>query len=184
MLSNLDILEEIKDGRIEILPHPTTKQIQPASIDLRLGNSFVVYKPFIRGGQFVQDVHEPVDDRIATKVVADSEFVLGPQEFALATTVETIGVPANMLARVDGRSSMGRLGLAIHVTAGFIDPGFKGEITLELYNHSPNSLRLHTGMRICQVCFMRLETPTDIPYSGKYNQQKGAQVSRINEDFS
>lgn len=173
-LSDADYRREF-GKELQIVPAPDESQMQPASIDLRLGDEFVTF----RSEGSVLDVTRAVDD---VEFELGDMFVLRPGAFVLATTIETVTLGSSLLARVEGRSSLGRLGLAVHITAGFIDPGFSGKITLELYNHNPNSLRLRKGMRICQIVFGRLESPCLRPYAGKYQNQFRVEPSRLYED--
>jgi dCTP deaminase len=135
-------------------------------------------------------VREPVDD--LTELVAISEeepFVLQPGVFCLATTLETIALPDDIVARVDGRSSLGRLGLLVHATAGYVDPGWTGKLTLELSNQSQMPIALYYGTRVAQISFLRLSSPVDRPYGSpglgsKYQGQTGPTPSRISEDLA
>ncbi len=178
-LSDEDYIAELERGTISIEPPPEKDQLQPASIDLRLGSTFVRYKR-----ERTIDLRTGVPESMIEEYAGMELFCLEAGEFALATTRETVSIPDHMLARVEGRSSLGRLGLAVHITAGFIDPGFSGQITLELYNHQINPLVLRPGMRICQIVFAELRQPTRNPYCGKYQLQYGAQPSRIEQDFN
>jgi dCTP deaminase len=178
-LSDEDYIIEIARGSIVIEPPPKAEQLQPASIDLRLGHTFIRYG---RRDQAI-DVRTGVPESLIEEYAGMELFCLEAGEFALATTQETVTIPNHLLARVEGRSSLGRLGLAVHITAGFIDPGFSGQITLELYNHQSNPLVLWPNMRICQIVFSELRRPARNPYRGKYQLQYGAQPSRIEQDF-
>lgn len=155
-------------------------QIQPASFDFRLGSSFKCFKN--------------LDDSSTSKLISldcanemeemtTNYYILGPGEFVLGTTMEAFNLPDDMTAFVEGRSSVGRLGLFVQ-NAGWVDPGFSGEITLELYNASPYSIRLDAGRRIGQLVFAMTGTPVENPYRGKYQGQKGATSSRIYLDGS
>lgn len=175
-LSDADYRREF-GKELQIVPAPDESQMQPASIDLRLGDEFLTF----RSDGSVLDVSRAGLDDVAFEVRGDS-FVLRPGAFVLATTIETVTLGSSLLARVEGRSSLGRLGLAVHITAGFIDPGFSGKITLELYNHNPNSIRLCKGMRICQIVFGRLESSCLRPYAGKYQNQSRVEPSRLYAD--
>lgn len=147
--------------------------IQPASYDFRLGNTFKIP---IKTDQVI----DPISDKSVHKyssLLADT-FVIEPHSFVLATTMERVILPDNITAFVEGRSSIGRLGLFIQ-NAGWVDPGFDGHITLELFNASPNSISLKSGMRIAQCVFCMTDIPVEIPYSGKYQNQVEATESRI-----
>lgn len=185
VLSDRTIREEIEKDRIVIDPLEDSA-VQPASVDLRLSGSFRVFrstsKPFI-------DVREPVDDLTELiEIPAEEPFVIQPGTFFLGSTLETITLPDDIVGRVDGKSSLGRLGLLVHATAGFIDPGWTGRLTLELSNQSQMPIALYREMRIAQISFLRLSTPVDRPYGSpdlgsKYQGQTGPTPSRIAEEF-
>lgn len=135
--------------------------LQPASMDLTLGNEFIAN---------------------GTKHVVEDGYALAPREFILATTYEAVYVPNGYAARVEGRSSWGRKGLLVHATAGFVDPGFRGQITLELYNLSPETMRLKVGERLCQITYLQMTSCADRPYGdprlgSHYQMQTGATPS-------
>ncbi len=187
ILSDRDIHARLAAGdlRIEPLADPEL-QIQPASIDLRLDHTFVTYRlphvPCIdpRDVQTVQEYTEAI-------AIAEGEaFVLQPGEFALGSTIESVRVPHDLVARVEGRSSIGRLAVVVHATAGFIDPGFEGQITLELSNLGRCAVKLYPGMRISQVVLHRLTSPAERPYGpergSKYQGQVGPVPSRLPKD--
>lgn len=162
VLSDSDMERMLASGELQVrgISDPLV-QIQPSSIDLRLGKIFLRPKRH----------DEPVDPLNTTQLFdtvdaskGERSIVIHPREFLLGATVEHVTVPNDLLGRVDGRSSLGRHGLVIHVTAGFIDSGFSGNITLELFNAGVNSLRLTPGMRICQISFERLSSPVRRPY--------------------
>ncbi len=154
------------------------KQIQPSSVDLRLGNDFLIYPEEID----ILDVKNPDLGNQLKKVVADDEgFVIQPKHFILATTREYIKLPDYLTAFVEGRSSLGRLGLFIE-NAGWVDAGFEGQITLEFYNANSRPLKIYPGMRICQLVFAKMEEPAEKPYRGKYQGQRGTTASRIYMD--
>jgi dCTP deaminase len=145
-----------------ITPAPHNTQIQPASVDLTLGNTFITYAP---GVQTV-DSRVPCNDGIVW--ICDC-FTLLSGQFILATTHESVKIPNTMVGRVEGRSSLGRLGLAVHITAGYLDPGFEGKITLEIYNHFPRPVAIFAGQRICQLTFLELDGFGE--YRGAYQGQ-------------
>ncbi len=155
ILSDKDIKEALKKGQISIEPLLDAElQIQPSSVDLRLGNEFRLFKyvemPFIDPRNKANTSFEITELRS----IKDGErFIVHPGDFLLGTTLEYIKVPADMVARLEGRSSMGRLGLIIHSTAGYIDPGFEGKITLEISNLGKMPVALYAKMRICQIVF-------------------------------
>lgn len=148
-------------------------QIQPASVDIRLGTSF----KYIKDKNKINSINKN-DFKYDEVASTENGVLLGPKEFCLATTKEYIDLPDNLTAFIEGRSSIGRLGLFIQ-NAGWIDPGFHGEITLELFNATNNYIRLIPGTRIGQIIFMKLDKPCCQKYNGKYNGQKGATISRI-----
>ena len=187
ILSDRDIRSRLERGDLQIAPLQDRElQIQPASVDLRLGNEFIVYKP----GQIAcLDPRDPATLTAATETVAvaaDSAFILHPGEFALGSTVERVAIPRDLVARVDGRSSVGRLAVVVHATAGFIDPGFAGQITLELSNLGRIPVRLYPGMRIAQIVLHQLTSAAERPYGSergsRYQEQIGPQASRLRLD--
>jgi len=189
VLSDGEIREAFDEGHILIEPEPDWgTQLQPASLDLRIGRSFRSYKLGMPTERRVIDLREgQADDFMHGYTLEDGErFVLDPRpaatSFALATTIERVTVPLGMVARVDGRSSYGRLGLMVHSTAGFIDPGFSGQVTLELGNIGRWPIALHPGDRICQVSFHRLGRAARKGYEGKYQGQTGATPSKAHLD--
>lgn len=185
VLSDRTIKEQLAAGRI-VIESLDEDAIQPASVDLRLDNAFRIFKVTAR--PFV-DVREPVDDLTElVTITAERPFILQPGAFCLATTLETITLPDDIVARVDGRSSLGRLGLLVHATAGYVDPGWTGKLTLELANQSQMPIALYYGMRVAQISFLRLSSAVDRPYGtpglgSKYQGQTGPTPSRVSEDF-
>ena len=177
ILSDKTILEKIKQKEITITPNPTMEQIQPSSIDLRLGNEFLL--PHI-------DV--PIDVKNGSphyEKVNCNILQLPPKSFVLGTTIEKIRLPPNLIGRVEGRSSIGRLGVAIHITAGFIDPSFEGQITLEIANLSNSTIYLYENMRICQIVFEEIDSVPNRVYGeagNKYQNQEGVTGSMIYYD--
>lgn len=185
VLSDRTIKEALAARRLRIDPLDEDA-IQPASVDLRLDSAFRVLKTTSR--PFV-DVREPVDDLTELVTIGgDEPFVVQPGAFCLGSTLEVITLPNDIVARVDGKSSLGRLGLLVHATAGYIDPGWTGKLTLELSNQSQMPIALYYGMRIAQISFYRLTTPVDRPYGSeglgsKYQGQTGPTPSRISDEF-
>ncbi len=185
VLSDRTIKEQLASGRLGIDPLDR-EAIQPASVDLRLDRSFRVFRSTAR--PFV-DVREPVEDLTELVEIRDGEpFVIQPASFCLGSTIETVTLPDDIVARVDGKSSLGRLGLLVHATAGYVDPGWTGRLTLELSNQSQMPIALYYGMRIAQVSFLQLTTPVDRPYGSpelgsKYQGQTGPTASRISREF-
>ncbi len=184
ILSDRSIKEEMAAGRIRIEPLDPSA-IQPSSVDLRVGDEFRVFRntryPYIDVRRPMPGLTEPV------KVAEGEAFILHPGEFVLATTLEWVRIPADLVARLEGKSSLGRLGLLIHSTAGFVDPGFEGRLTLELSNVANLPITIYPGMRIGQISFYRLTTPAETPYGAredsKYQGQTGPTASRYHEEF-
>lgn len=187
---------EHKDHCLEVTPAPEDIQFQPASLDLRLGGQF---KSFVKPNVLprlaealdptVQTPHEWLDTTTFEHIDPGTGafYVLEPGVFTLATTIEVVKMPTNLVARVEGKSSLGRLGLIIHATAGFIDPGFRGNITLEMMNLAPRPIVLKIGMRICQLSFEQVDGRVERPYGhpdlkSKYQNQSGVTESRAHED--
>ncbi|MEK7556477.1 MAG: dCTP deaminase [Patescibacteria group bacterium] len=168
ILSDRDIKRALKEGLIRVQPKPNLKeQLGSSSLDLRLGHSFRVFthrkRPFI-------DPLNPETTRDMTEEITISRkepYVVQPGEFVLASTLEWVEIPDNLSARIDGRSSLGRLGLVIHSTAGHIDAGFKGVITMELTNVGMMPILLYPNMRVCQLVFEQLSSRVDQPYTKK-----------------
>lgn len=186
ILSDRDIRAALQQGRIVIEPLEDPEvQIQPASVDLRLGNGFTVFrhatKPFIDPlSDDASEFTEPIE-------VPDGEaFYLHPGEFVLGTTRERVALPEDLVGRVDGRSSIGRLAVMIHATAGYIDPSFRGTITLELSNVGKMPVALRPNMRVCQISFHTMTSAAEAPYGSrpgsKYQDQTGPTPSRIHRD--
>ncbi len=187
ILSDRDLALRLARGEIKILPTPDLEvQIQPASIDLRLGYDF---QTFNHTHQALIDPADPASFGQLTSSVRLQEgerFIVHPGEFVLATTLEHVEIPDNLVARLEGRSSIGRLGIVIHSTAGYIDPGFKGTITLEISNLGRIAVALYPEMRICQIAFEEMSSPVSESYAikrtAKYQGQKTTTVSRLFED--
>jgi dCTP deaminase len=185
VLSDRSIREALASGRLAIEPFDPAC-LQPASVDLKLDRVFrtfrVTARPYV-------DVREPMDDLTEVTEIADDEpFILQPHTFCLGGTIEEVRLPEDIVARVDGKSSLGRLGLLVHATAGYVDPGWTGRLTLELSNQSAMPIALYYGMRIAQISFFTLTTPVERPYGSpglgsKYQGQTGPTPSRIAEEF-
>jgi dCTP deaminase len=186
ILSDRTIREALAAGRIVIDPLDEAC-IQPSSVDLRLDRYFRV---FLNHTTPVIDVKKPLDDLTRLVEIDQGDaFILHPGEFVLGSTAEVVGLPDDLVARIEGKSSLGRLGLLIHSTAGFIDAGFSGHITLELSNVANLPITLYPGMKIGQVSFLRMTTPADVPYGSsqvgsKYQGQRGPTPSRYWENFT
>ena len=174
ILTDGEILDCMKQGKMKVEPIEEI-QIQPASVDIRLGDTFSVIDE--TGDNVIK-----LSDKINYKTFKKDKYILLPGQFVLATTMETVRLPNNLTAFVEGRSSLGRLGLFIQ-NAGWVDPGFEGEITLELYNASRFAIELCHGCRIGQLVFAKSEKDAILPYRGKYQGQSGATGSRIYKDF-
>jgi dCTP deaminase len=187
ILSDTNILDRLAEGDLVIEPlEDVDLQVQPASVDLRLGREFLEFQhaniPCIHPNS-EQEVAEYVDE---THVEEGDEFILHPGDFVLGTTVERVEIPADLIAHVEGRSSLGRLAIVVHATAGLCDPGYQGQITLELSNLGTAPVALTPGMRISQLTFTELKTAADRPYGeergSKYQDQSGPQASKIQGD--
>ena len=185
ILSDRSLREAIAAGRIVVDPLDESC-IQPSSIDLKVGNLFRVFRNHTAG---VIDVKQDLEDLTELITIPDDGvFMLHPGEFVLGSTLERVGVPDDLVARVEGKSSLGRLGLLIHSTAGFVDAGFDGHITLELSNVASLPITIYPTMKIGQVSFMAMTTPADRPYGkgargSKYQGQRGPTPSRYFENF-
>lgn len=186
LLSDKDIIKALKSGKIVIEPQPNLKTaLSACSIDLRLNNEFQIFKPQrLVAKQPYFDTKNPTKINLTKTIVLrkDEPFILAPGEFALASTLEWLELPNDIAGRLEGRSSLGRLGIVVHSTAALIHPGIKARIVLELGNHAPIRVALYPGMRVCSLSFEQLTTPAQKPYSGKYMHQKGTISSRINLD--
>ena len=170
ILSDKTIIALMKEGSLVIEPLEP-QQIQPASIDIRLGNTFSIVEDSAAG-------IITFDKPISYKEIQTEKYLLLPGQFVLATTMEYIKLPDNLTAFVEGRSSLGRMGLFIQ-NAGWVDPGFSGEITLELYNANKCAIELQAGRRIGQLVFAKMDQAAMKPYAGKYQGQRGATGSKI-----
>jgi dCTP deaminase len=173
ILSDKTIKQYLNEKKLIVEPIDEI-QIQPASVDLRLGNHYLK----------IAD-HNMTNLDLSTKPnyeeIIQEQVVIPPHSFLLATTREYVKMPDNLTAFVEGRSSIGRLGLFIQ-NAGWVDPGFEGEITIELFNANSLPIRLISGVRICQLVFAMLDQPAQNPYKGKYQGQRKATGSRISQD--
>lgn len=175
LLSDADIKRELDSGRLIVLPH-RLEDIQPASLDVRLSKLFRVFDT--HGASAIDPAADQSGLTRLVRVGNGEKFVLHPGEFVLASTEEKVGMPDDLAARLEGKSSLGRLGLMTHSTAGFIDPGFTGRITLELSNVARLPILLTPGMKIGQLCFVRLSAAAVRPYGSaglgsKYQGQGG-----------
>lgn len=170
ILSDRTIHQMLSEHSLVITPL-TPEQIQPASVDVRLGNTFSVVEDSSSG--ILTLAH-----KISYKTITTDTYLLLPGQFVLATTMEYFELPDDLTAFVEGRSSLGRLGLFIQ-NAGWVDPGFRGEITLELFNANRCAIKLQAGRRIGQLVFARMDRAAQNPYRGKYQGQRGATGSRV-----
>jgi len=185
VLSDRDIRQELAQGRLVIEPF-FPDSLQPASVDLHLDRRFRVFRfhqhPYI-------DVREPMEE-LTELVEIDDEapFIIPPGEFVLASTLETIALPADIVAELQGKTSLGRLGLIVHATAGLVAPGFRGKLTLELHNMAKMPIAIYYGMKICQISFLRLQSPAERLYGSpelgsKYQDQDEPTGSRAYREF-
>lgn len=186
ILSDRDIRGAVEAGRIRIEPFDPDC-VQPSSVDVRIDRDFLVFHNARRA--FI-DPREPMDDLTERITIAEGErFILHPGEFALGSTLEYVGLPNDLVARLEGKSSLGRLGLLIHSTAGFIDPGFEGHITLELSNVANLPIAIDPGMLIGQISFQGMSSPAENPYGSgtlgsKYQGQRGPTPSAYHRNVS
>lgn len=180
ILSDHDIKLYLKKGTIIITPKPDlSTQLGACSIDLRLGSTFRVFEhskfPYI-------DPYDKSLSKDVTKIVEVTEkepFILQPGDFVLATTIEHFELPPYLVARLEGRSSLGRLGIVVHSTASIFEPGWKGKVVMELGNMGRMPVALYPGMRICALTFEELSTPADVPYNKKKNAKYAGQTAPI-----
>jgi dCTP deaminase len=185
LLSDRDLRAEIESGRVGVDPYDPG-MVQPSSVDLRLDRYFRVFQNhrygFIDPSEAQEDLTELIEP------AGDEPFILHPGEFVLGSTFETVTLPDDLAGRLEGKSSLGRLGLLTHSTAGFIDPGFTGHVTLELSNVATLPIKLWPGMKIGQLCFIRLSSPAQNPYGSakygsRYQGQRGPTASRSFQNF-
>jgi dCTP deaminase len=188
ILSDADIVSRLEEGDLVVEPlDDPSLQIQPASVDLRLGREFLEFQrtniPCIHPGS-----EREVEEYVTESVVEEGEeFILHPGDFVLGTTKERVEIPNDLLAHVEGRSSLGRLAIVVHATAGVVDPGYRGQITLELSNLGTAPVALTPEMRISQLIFTEMKSAAERPYGAergsKYQDQAGPQASRIQGDL-
>ena len=180
LLSDGDIQKEIDSGRVKVEPFDPA-MLQPSSVDVRLDRFFRVFENHMYS--VIDPAAEQPDLTRAVEIKGSDEFILHPGEFVLASTYEVITLPDDVAGRLEGKSSLGRLGLLTHSTAGFIDPGFSGHITLELSNVANLPVKLYPGMKIGQLCLFRLSSPAVNPYGSakygsRYQNQRGPTASK------
>lgn len=184
LLSDRDIRSQVDQGRIKVDPWEADF-VQPSSLDVRLDKFFRMFDnhryPVIDPAEEQEDLTRLID-------AGNEPFVLHPGEFVLGSTYEQVTLPEDIAARLEGKSSLGRLGLLTHSTAGFIDPGFTGHITLELSNTATMPIKLYPGMKVGQLCFFQLSSPAENPYGSgapgsRYQGQRGPTASRSWKNF-
>lgn len=185
LLSDRDIRAELDAGRVQLDPLDTS-MVQPASVDVRLDRFFRLFDNHRYA--HIDPAEEQDELTRLVEVDPDEPFILHPGEFVLGSTYEQVTLPDDVAARLEGKSSLGRLGLLTHSTAGFIDPGFSGHVTLELSNMATLPIKLWPGSKIGQLCFFRLSSPTEHPYgsgpySNRYQGQRGPTASRSHLNF-
>jgi len=184
ILSDRDIKDSIKTGRISIEPSLKEEQFQSAWIDLTLGKEFRAFK---NTQSALVDPKNPEEITEVINVDGDKPFIIHPGEFVLGTVNEYIRFPNDMAGAVDGRSSLGRLGVVVHVTSTFVDPGWEGKLVLEITNIGKMPVALYPGMRICKLVFMKLTSPSEKPYNkkkdAKYFKQDKVDQSKIHQEF-
>lgn len=173
ILSDRTLFKMLEEGTLSITPLDK-EQVQPASVDIRLGDTFSIVEDLSTGIITLKD-------EVRYKTISTDTYILLPGQFVLATTMEYVSLPDNLTAFVEGRSSLGRLGLFIQ-NAGWVDPGFKGEITLELFNANRCAIELKAGRRVGQLVFAEMDDIALNPYNGKYQGQRGATGSRVYMD--
>lgn len=180
VLSDRDIKNRIDCGDLVIEPY-TEQNVEPASVDLRLGDDHKL----VRRHYQRKPVDTSGDGNGLRYDELENPLVVPPSFLVLSTTLERVKIPDDLVGHVLGRSSLGRLGISVHQTAGYIDPGFEGQITLELSNHGPQAVKLEPGHRICQIVFEELSSPAERPYGherSQYQNQSGATTSRMDFD--
>jgi len=185
ILSDRSIREAVSDGRISLTPFDTTS-VQPSSVDVHLSTKFVIFDNHT--WTTIDVKREQVGLTREVSCNADGSFILHPNEFVLGATLERLELAADIVARLEGKSSLGRLGLQIHSTAGFIDAGWSGHLTLELVNVATLPIVLYSGMKVAQLSFLTMTTPADNPYGSpaarsKYQDQDGPTPSRYWQEY-
>jgi len=185
LMSDRDIRAEIESGRIGLQPLEM-ELLQPSSFDVRLDRFFRLFDNHKYA--YIDPSEDQSDLTHLIEVAADEPFILHPGEFVLGSTFEFVTLPDDIAARLEGKSSLGRLGLLTHSTAGFVDPGFKGHVTLELANVSNLPIKLWPGMKVGQLCFFKLTSPSENPYGSakygsRYQGQRGPTASRSYLNF-
>jgi len=183
ILPDHEIRKMLKEGKLKIEPlEDPDKQIQPACVDLKLGSEFKVFKHTKEAYIDSKNPKEYTEDHTAN----GEPFVLHPNEFVLGITKEKITLPADIAAYVDGKSSIGRLGITAHITSGWVDPGFSGRLVLEISNLGKMPVKIYPGMRICKLLFFGMNSPCEVPYNmrkSKYHGQDTVEQSKLHEEF-
>jgi dCTP deaminase len=185
LLSDRDLKAEINKGRVNLEPYDP-KMVQPSSIDVRLDRFFRTFENHKYA--HIDPAEDQPDLTRLVETPANEPFILHPGEFVLGSTYEVVSLPDDLAGRLEGKSSLGRLGLLTHSTAGFIDPGFSGHITLELSNVANLPIKLWPGMKIGQLCIFQLSSPAEHPYGSaiygsKYQGQRGPTASKAHLNF-
>ena len=186
VLSDRSIREELACGRIVIKPVDESC-IQPASVDIHLDSAIRIFRPW--KPPYYIDLRQELDELTEIEEIPqDGHFALGPGQFVLGSTVEHVELPDDIIGRLEGKSSLGRIGLLIHATAGYVDPGWRGKLTLELSNVSGLPITLYYRMKIGQISFLQLSTPVDNLYGSvalgsKYQGQGEPTASKVHRDF-
>ncbi len=183
ILSDRDIKEQLKSGKL-FVEDLSNERIMAGWIDLSLGNEFRIFKttkhPYI-------DVRKPIDNTESISLGEEDTFMMHPGEFVLGHVKESITLPDDLAAYIDGQSSLGRIGMVVHITAGFVDPGFSGRLTLEMTNVGKLPVLVHPGMKICKLVLFKLSSPAEMPYNKrkdqKYMNQSGVEATKIYKDF-
>lgn len=185
LLSDRDIRAEIESGRVQLDPWDPA-MVQPSSVDVRLDKYFRLFDN--HKYPYIDPAEEQPDLTRLVEVASGEPFILHPGEFVLGSILEAVTLPDDVAARVEGKSSLGRLGLLTHATAGFVDPGFSGHVTLELSNVATLPIKLWPGMKVGQLCFFRLSSPVDNvygsdKYGSHYQGQRGPTASKSFQNF-
>lgn len=184
ILPDHEIRKLLKEGRIVIKPIDEDVQIQPAGIDLRLGNEFRIFKA--TSLPYIDTRKKPENYTDTIKISDDQPFIIHPGEFVLGTVKEYMKIPSDLMGSVDGRSSLGRLGIAIHATSASINPGWEGIFILEITNIGRAPVAIYPGMRVAKLTLHKLSSPAEKPYGSrrkhKYQKQEGISQSRIHEE--
>lgn len=180
ILSDKTIREEVVKKRIKIEPLED-ECIQASSVDLHLSNEFLVFN---HAQHFLVDVKQGIGE-LTDKVIIgeDKKFIVHPNEFVLGSTVESVAIPIDLAGRLEGKSSLGRIGIIVHATAGVVNPGWEGKLTLEIHNIGKIPVALYPGMKIAQISFHQMTTPAEKPYKGSYQHARGPEESKDQKDL-